>query len=222
MKSITNTRRTKMKIAGLTALALAAMTSSSAVAADNDNDRDDFKFDLERAPGLINFPTVAPHARGEVRIRTHGQNNIMDVKVWGLPPNTAFDLFVTQVPNFPFGMSWYQGDIVTNKNGVGSAEFIGQFNIETFMVAPGVAPAPADPFDDPSRILDAAQNPKTNPIQMYHLGLWFDNPKDVEKLGGPGTVTPFNGEHDAGILVLNTAQFSDTEGPLKRFTNGDN
>jgi hypothetical protein len=62
----------------------------------------------------------------------------MEVKVWGLPPNTTFDLFVTQVPNFPFGMSWYQGDIVTNKNGFGSAELIGQFNIETFVVAPGV------------------------------------------------------------------------------------
>jgi hypothetical protein len=106
MKSISNTRFTKMKAAGLAALALAAMTSSSAVAADDGNDRDDFKFDLERAPGLVNFPSVAPHAHGEVRIHSHGQNNIMEVKVWGLPPNTTFDLFVTQVPNFPFGMSW--------------------------------------------------------------------------------------------------------------------
>lgn len=71
-----------MKIAGLAALALAAMTSSSAVAADKDNDGDDLKFDLERAPGLVNFPTVAPHAHGEGRIHSHGQNTIMDVRVW--------------------------------------------------------------------------------------------------------------------------------------------
>src|SRR6267378_2701293 len=75
------------------------------------------------------------------------------------------------------------------------------------------------PFDDPNRTPDATQNPKTNPIQMYHLGLWFDNPKDVEKLGGPRTVTPFNGGHDAGILVLNTGQFPDNDGPLKRITS---
>jgi hypothetical protein len=57
---------------------------------------------------------------------------------------------------------------------------------------------------------------------MYHLGLWFDNPKDVEKLGGPRTVTPFNGGHDAGILVLNTGQFPDNDGPLKRITSNGN
>ena len=53
--------------------------------------------------------------------------------MWGLPPNTDFDLFVIQVPNKPFGLSWYQGDIETNKDGVGYGEFIGRFSIETFI-----------------------------------------------------------------------------------------
>jgi hypothetical protein len=81
MKSINIKRFTKMKTAALAGLALAALTSSAAVASDNDNDGDDFKFDLERAPGLINSPTVAPHAHGEVRIHSVGQNNIMKVRV---------------------------------------------------------------------------------------------------------------------------------------------
>jgi hypothetical protein len=146
----------------------------------------------------------------------------MKVKVWGLPPNTDFDLFVIQVPNGPFGLSWYQGDIETNKDGVGYGEFIGRFNIETFIVAPGVAPAPADPFHDPKRILDATQNPATNPVQIYHLGLWFNNPQDVVKAGGPPTITPFNGEHDAGVQVLNSGEYGDTDGPLKRVTTSGN
>ncbi|MBV8418095.1 MAG: hypothetical protein JO251_23105, partial [Verrucomicrobia bacterium] len=136
--------------------------------------------------------------------------------------NTDFDLFVIQVPNFPFGLSWYQGDIETNKDGVGYGEFVGRFSIETFIVAPGVAPAPADPFHDPHRIPDAAQNPATNPVQTYHLGLWFNNPQDVVKAGGPGVVTPFNGEHDAGVQVLNSGLFGDTDGPLKRVTRSGN
>src|SRR6266481_8788439 len=103
--------------------------------------------------GLANFPTVAPHTHGQVKIESVGPVEIMKVKVWGLPPNTGFDLFVIQVPNGPFGSSWYQGDIETNKDGVGYAEFMGRFNIETFIVAPGVAPAPNDPFHDPKRIL---------------------------------------------------------------------
>jgi hypothetical protein len=43
----------------------------------------------------------------------------MKVRVKGLPPNTEFDFFVIQVPNTPFGLSWYQGDIETNDNGRG-------------------------------------------------------------------------------------------------------
>jgi len=100
--------------------------------------------------------------------------------------------------------------------------FVARFNIETFIVAPGVAPAPADPFHDPNRIPDATQNPATNPVQIYHLGLWFNNPQDVVKAGGPGSITPFNGEHDAGLQVLNSGKFGDTDGPLKRVTTSGN
>jgi hypothetical protein len=215
-------RFARMKAAALAALALAALTSSSAFAFDNDNDGDDFKFDLVRSKGLTNFPTVAPNAHGRVKIESVGPVEIMKVKVWGLPPNTDFDFFVIQVPNKPFGLAWYQGDIETNKRGEGYGEFIGRFNIETFIVAQDVAPAPPDPFRDPKRIPDATQNPATNPVQLYHLGLWFNNPQDVVKLGGPGTVTPFNGEHDAGVQVLNSGEFGDTDGPLKRITTSGN
>ena len=97
-----------------------------------------------------------------------------------------------------------------------------QTKLETFIVAPGVAPAPIDPFHDPKRIPDALQNPATAPVQIYHLGLWFNNPQDVVKAGGPGTVTPFNGEHDAGVQVLNTGEFGDTQGPLKQVTTSGN
>jgi hypothetical protein len=211
-----------VRTAALAAMAATALLSTPALAFDNDNDGDDFKFDLIRSAGLANSPTVAPNAHGKVKIESVGPVEIMKVKVWGLPPNTDFDLFVIQVPDAPFGLSWYQGDIETNKNGVGYGEFIGRFNIETFIVAPGVAPAPADPFDDPNRIQDATENPKTNPVQTYHLGLWFNNPQDVINAGGPPTVTPFNGEHNAGVQVLNSGEFAPTDGPLKRVTTSGN
>jgi hypothetical protein len=224
MKTTSNVlnRFAKVKIAGLAALAVAALTSSSALAFDTDKDGDDFKFDLVRSAGLANFPKVAPQAQGRVKIESVGPVEIMKVKVWNLPPNTNFDFFVIQVPNKPFGLAWYQGDIETDKYGVGYGEFIGRFNIETFIVAPGVAAAPSDPFHDPKRIPDALQNPATNPVQLYHLGLWFNNPEDVVKAGGPDIVTPFNGEHDAGLQVLNSGEFADTDGPLKRVTRSGN
>ena len=208
----------KVKTAALAALAVAALASTPALAGDNDNDGDDFKFDLVRSGALP--PGVLTNARGRVKIESVGPVEIMDVKVWGLPPNTNFDFFVIQVPKAPFGLAWYQGDIETNRNGVGYGRFVGRFNIETFIVAPGVAPAPLVFNDQP--FPDAAQNPTTNPVQLYHLGLWFNDPKDAAKAGAAGTVTPFNGEHHAGVQVLNTSEFKDATGPLINVTTSGN
>ena len=154
--------------------------------------------------------TCVPKAAGRVKITPVGANQKLQVKVWNLPKNTDFDLFVIQVPGAPFGLSWYQGDIETNRKGRGTGEFIGIFSKETFTVAPGVAPAPVV-FDD-----NADSNPATAPVQMYHLGLWFNSPEDAAKAGCPDLVTPFNGEHNAGVQVLNTSNFPDLKGPLRR------
>ena len=171
------------------------------------------------SPTLVEFPMVVSSgasaclskAQGRVTIHSTGPVEIMNVLVTGLPPKTGFDFFVIQVPAAPFGMAWYQGDIQTDQNGNGNGTFIGRFNIETFMVAVGSAPAPVV-FNGP--FPDASINPATNPIQMYHLGLWFNNPADAAKAGCPSTVTPFNGEHNAGIQVLNTSNFPNLQGPL--------
>jgi hypothetical protein len=168
-------------------------------------------------PTSISFPMVVsagakpclPYASGYVTIKTDGEAENLSLYVTGLPRNTGFDFFVIQVPNAPFGLSWYQGDVETDDNGVGQQNFRGRFNIETFIVAPGAAPAPKV-FDD-----NATTNPATPPVQIYHLGLWFNSPDDAQKAGCPATVTPFNGEHHAGIQVLNTSNFPDGAGPLR-------
>jgi hypothetical protein len=201
----------RWKTAAFAALAVATLASTPALAGNND----EFKFDLVRNTAFDTKgapPTFAPHAQGRVNIESVGPVEIMSVTVWGLPPNTDFDFFVIQVPHAPFGLSWYQGDIETNRFGVGYERFVGRFNDETFIVAPGAAPAPTIREDQP--FPDASTNPPTPPVQTYHLGLWFNDPKDAQKAGGPATVTPFNGEHHAGVQVLNTTNFPDNAGPL--------
>ena len=153
-------------------------------------------------------------AGADVRVVTRGANQVMQVNVRGLPANTGFVLFVIQVPNAPFGMGWYQGDVDTGANGRGSATFIGRFNIETFVVAPGSADAPRTHRDQP--FPDAGSNPATAPVHMYHLGLWFDVANDARRAGCPATVTPFNGDHTAGIQALSTRNFPPGNGPLRR------
>jgi hypothetical protein len=219
-KTIARNRFVKWKTAALAALAVASLATTPAFAGNNDNDENEFRFNLVRSPALSAFTGFVPNARGRVKIESVGPVEIMDVKVEGLPPNTDFDFFVIQVPHAPFGLAWYQGDIETNRYGVGHGRFIGRFNIETFIVAGGGAPAPLV-FNDPP-FPDAAQNLAANPVQpvqLYHLGLWFNDPNDAVKAGfpPPSPVTPFNGEHNAGPQVLNTQtpEFPDDFGPLR-------
>jgi hypothetical protein len=68
---------------------------------------------------------------------------------------------------------------------------------------------------------DASLGPVTGRIHTYHLGLWFNSPTDGAKAGAPGT-TPFNGEGDAGVQVLNTGEFPDLAGPLIKITTSGN
>jgi hypothetical protein len=154
-----------------------------------------------------------PNARGHVTIRDAGANQRMQVRVSGLPSHTEFAFFVLQTPTGPFGMSWYQGDIVTDATGSGSQQFFGIFSRELFVFAPATRAAPqTDSFD-------AVTNPVTAPVHTYHLGLWFSDPADAAAAGCPATVTPFEGNHQAGIQVLNTSNFG-TEaagGPLGQF-----
>ena len=157
-----------------------------------------------------------PNATAAVKIRSAGSVEIMDVTVQGLPANTDFDFFVIQVPKAPFGVAWYQGDIVTDKNGRAPQMFVGRFNIETFAFAQGSAPAPV--LFNNGVVPDASANPSFNPIPMYHLGLWFDSPDAAQKAGCPAAVTAFNGQHNAGFQVLNTSNFADDHGPLRDVT----
>lgn len=152
-----------------------------------------------------------PYAVGYVTIKKLGFAEHMRVVVKNLRPKTEFDFFVIQQPNFPFGMSWYQGDIETDEWGNGYADFIGRFNEETFVIGVGAAPAPVIHKD--GKFPDANSNPATGPIHTFHLGLWFNSPDDARDAGCSDLETPFNGEHNAGIQVLNTAKFKKF-GPL--------
>jgi hypothetical protein len=163
-------------------------------------------FDMTPSAGAA---SCLPHAKASVQVVELGPVEEMTVTSSDLPANTDFVIFIIQVPNAPFGLTWYQGDIPTNEDGVGNQTFRGRFNIGTFIVAPGAAPAPVVHADN------ASTNPATPPIQLYHVGMWFADPADAAKAGCPGTKTPFDSDHVGGIQVLNTATFSDDAGPLR-------
>ena len=179
------------------AAAVLGVTATVAVASGAPARAHGFSFRLVPSAGIS---SCLAHARGNVTITPQGENDKMVVHVAGLPKNSEFDLFVIQVPNKPFGVAWYQSDIDTGRFGTGSVTVRGIFDAETFSVSLGGTTT-------------------FGPTHQFHLGIWFNNPRQPFRLGcEPGatspTVTPFNGEQHAGIQVLNTAEFKDNDGPL--------
>ena len=185
------------------ALVLAALAATAAFAVD-----DTTTFKMVRSEAAVDNECLKG-AKANVDVRTTPTDNqIMDVTLNHAPKNTEFELFITQQPNSPFGVSWYQADFTTNNQGNGEVRARGIFSEELFVFAPGVVKAPQ--VDDQ----DAEKNPKYDPVHTFHVGLWFGDPKDAKEAGCSGKVTQFDGDHEAGIQAFSTRNFPDLEGPL--------
>ena len=147
---------------------------------------DTFTFNLAKADGATCLSTTS---RTRVTISDLGTVQKMHIEAFGYPANTSFTTFITQHGTRPFGVSWYQGEIQTDSRGRGVADFAGIFNEETFVLA-------------------------DVPVEMDHVGIWFADANDAVKAGCSGIVTPFDGDHSAGILVFSSSNFADDNGPL--------
>ena len=185
-------------VIGVAALGVGGVTTAEASSTTSSHQ---ISFALQRSAASVTAGCLI-NAGAQVKVVHKGQVEEMTINAHGLPKNTDFDVFVTQLPNAPFGISWYQSDVNVGRNGKGSATVRGIFDAETFSVSPG----------------GTATFP---PTHQFHLGLWFNNPRTPFNLGCEPTVanpvvTPFNGEQHAGIQVLNTANFPVNKGPLSR------
>jgi hypothetical protein len=143
-------------------------------------------------PCLAKDPTDTdslPKARVTV---TRGElNDTLHLHAENLKPDLNFDLFTVQNsnkladgtadPNFKnFGLAWYQTDVHADDHGRADV------TIKTILL-------------DQIFGFDPAVN--LAPTNTFHVGFWFNNPDDAAPCGFP-TVTPFNGEHHAGVLAM--------------------
>src|SRR5215211_4467312 len=193
----------KLSIIAVLSLLVVALASAAAFAVDNTT-----SFKMVRSQAAVDNDCLEG-AKANVDVRTTPTDNqIMDVTLNHAPKNTEFELFVTQQPNSPFGISWYQADFTTNNQGQGEVRARGIFSEELFVFAPGSVDAPQ--VDDQ----DAEKNPAFDPVHTFHLGLWFGDPEDAKDAGCSDTVTAFDGDHEAGIQAFSTRNFPKLEGPL--------
>ena len=194
----------KIGIIAVVSLVVVALAAASAFAVDSTT------FNMVRSQTAV-ANNCLEDARAHVNvITTATDQQIMDVTVNHAPANTEFELFVTQQPNSPFGISWYQADFETNNQGQGEVRARGIFSEELFAVAPGSVNAPQ--VDN----LDAETNPAFAPVHTFHLGLWFGSPEEAQAAGCPNTLTPFDGDHSAGIQAFSTRNFGALHGPLRQ------
>jgi len=192
----------KLSIIAVLSLLVVALAAAAAFAGD------DTSFKMVRSQAAVANDCLEG-AKANVDVRTTPTDQqILDVTVNHAPKNTEFELFVTQQPNSPFGVSWYQADFVTNNQGQGEVRARGIFSEELFAFAPGVVKAPQ--VDNQ----DTKKNPQFDPVHTFHLGLWFGSPEEAEHAGCPDTVTEFDGDHEAGIQAFSTRNFPNLEGPL--------
>lgn len=190
-------------VGAVVALGMIAFATDPADAASS------FDFKMVRTKGLPE--ECAQYARASVHVdTTPGFAERLVIKVSGFKPNTPLVLFAIQVPNAPFGIGWYEGDVAIGPKGSVTETFISRFNVETFAVAVGKAPAPK------THPADGTTNPIFKPVHTYHLGIWFDSVAAAVANGCPAIRTPFNGDHTAGPQVLNTGNFPNKAGPLSR------
>jgi hypothetical protein len=134
-------------------------------------------------------PNTLEQPSATVTVLRGALNDVLQLHLKHIKPGLAFDLFTVQRspllsdgnpdPNFKnFGLAWYQSDVKVGANGQGHVQ------IRTILL------------DD---IFGFDPDGGVAPINTFHVGFWFDDPRDAAACGfDPTKPTPFNGSHKAG------------------------
>jgi hypothetical protein len=142
------------------------------------------------------LPCLAkPGLKPKVRVTVvRGElNDHLNIQLEGFKEGVKFDLFSIENspqradgsadPNFQgkFGLAWYQSDLEA-----------GATSLKTIYL---------------DQIFGLDDSVGLKPVNTFHLGFWFNNPKDAVACGFDASKpTPFNGENKAGPLAFVTRQ----------------
>jgi hypothetical protein len=142
---------------------------------------------------IIQFPLfpsgvkkLFPDAKGVVTIvQGNPEVSLFDtvtVDVEKMPPDTTFTIFFIELANKPFGHVQYVADLHTRDDGTGDVTF------QTITLVAFAADA-----SNPGTTKD--QSGDASGIQLEHLGMWFSELPDAQKILKDNTLkgTPFDG-----------------------------
>ena len=183
----TKLRRTAMVLGG--ALVAGSVAASGAVADSgaSTSSGNAEEVHLKLTPSSPELADCMPHAKVRIDVRLTTDQigfDFFNVEASGLPPNTAFTVFLLEQADSPFGAAEYIGDIFTDKKG--RAE-------NTFRLI--VAEAFSSTLVDGERVR----------VDLNQVGMWFADPADDDFCLGPDSpVTPFDGDNEAGVQAFNS------------------
>ncbi len=179
-------------------------------------EQDEIQFSLTPNPQFVDCLAAYPKDPqrppiADVTVVRGKRNDVMVLKLKNIKPGLAFDLFTVQRSNLlanghpdpdfankfnkSFGLAWYQSDLEANHVGRSLT------TIKTILL---------------DQIFGFDPDIKLPPTNTFHVGFWFNDPKDAALCGFDITKpTPFNGEHHAGPLAMISLPDADTGlGPL--------
>jgi hypothetical protein len=143
---------------------------------------------------ILQFPLVPsgikkafPQATGLVTIVRGDRNNAFSdtvtVDVQNMPPNITFTIFFIEIASKPFGNVEYVADLTTRGDGSGETIFQNIAFVAFSMDA-----------RNPGTSLDG-QEGETSGINLEHLGMWFSQLQDAQKVLNDDTLkgTIFDG-----------------------------
>jgi|tagenome__1003787_1003787.scaffolds.fasta_scaffold20256605_1 hypothetical protein len=173
-----------LAIAALVAVAV-AVPGAGATSSQANTETINFKL----APSSPAIAHCLPHLQARVSVVLETDvvgHDQFDIHARGLPAHEAFTVFLLSQPGTPFGAAEYIGDFSTNGAGRGSGRF--QLIVQEAFSSTLV-------------------NGMRVRADLNHVGFWFADPAgdDVCFGHGGGAVTPFDGDNEAGVQVMNSA-----------------
>ena len=142
---------------------------------------------LQLTPSSAALAQCMPKADVDVKVKLTTDKkgfDTFDVTARHIAPNRDYTVFLLQQAGAPFGAAEYIGDLSTNSQGDGHAEFnlIVQEAFSSTLV-----------------------NGQRVRVDLNRIGMWFADPNDDEFcLPGSGP-TPFDGDNEAGVQAFNSA-----------------
>jgi hypothetical protein len=190
----TTLRRVAAAFAATLVVGSVAAGSAAASSASGENSDD---VHLRLTPSSAQLAGCMPQARVNVEVDLTTDSvgfDVFQVEASGLPPKTAFTVFLLEQAGAPFGAAEYIGDVTSNRHGRAENSFhlIVQEAFSSTLV-----------------------NGVRVRVDLNQVGMWFADPAgDDFCLGtGGGAVTPFDGDNEAGVQAFNSANTAPVPAP---------